>query len=88
VLFAFGEKLEQVVEATPRIFGVTVPGMEVTILERGDRHARLRYRGVYCFADCFMRGVLEGCIWCHGFEPNITVTLESRPSDAEFFARW
>jgi uncharacterized protein (TIGR02265 family) len=88
VLFAFGEKLVHVVQAAPRIFAVTVPGMEVTLLDRGDRHARMRYLGVYCFADCFMRGVIEGTIWCHGFEPDVTVTLESRPSDAEFLARW
>jgi uncharacterized protein (TIGR02265 family) len=88
VLFAFGEKLEHVVQATPRIFAVTVPGMEVTIVDRGPRHARMRFQRVYCFADCFMRGVIEGTVWCHGFEPNITVTLDSRPSDAEFFAQW
>jgi uncharacterized protein (TIGR02265 family) len=88
VLFAFGEKLEQVVQATPRIFAVTVPGMEVTILERTERRALLQFHGVYCFADCFMRGVLEGSIWCHGFEPNVTVTVGIRPSDADFDTRW
>jgi uncharacterized protein (TIGR02265 family) len=88
VLFAFGEKLEQVVQATPRIFAVTVPGMEVTILERSDRYARLQFHAVYCFADCFMRGVLEGAIWCHGFEPKVTVTVGARPSDADFDTRW
>jgi uncharacterized protein (TIGR02265 family) len=88
VLFAFGEKLAHVIQATPRIFAVTVPGMEVTILDRGDRHARMRYQGVYCFADTFTRGLIEGCIWCHGYEPKVTVTVETRPSDAVFLAEW
>jgi uncharacterized protein (TIGR02265 family) len=88
VLFAFGEKLEQVVQATPRIFAVTVPGVVVTILGQSERRALLQFRGVYCFADCFMRGVLEGSIWCHGFEPQVIVTTGARPSDAEFDTRW
>ena len=88
VLFAFGEKLSHVIQATPRIFAVTVPGMEVTPIENTERSSRMEFRGVYCFADSFMRGVIEGAIWSHGYEPNVTVTLRTRPSDAEFFACW
>jgi uncharacterized protein (TIGR02265 family) len=88
VLFAFGEKLEQVVQATPRIYAITVPGLEVTIVEQGERHVRIQFRRVYCFADAYMRGVLEGTVWCHGFDPSITVTVGARPSDAEYVAHW
>jgi uncharacterized protein (TIGR02265 family) len=88
VLYAFGEKVPQIIKAAPRIFAVTVPGMEVTVLDQGDRHARLHFQGLYTFPDCYMRGVLEGAVWCHGFDPDVTVTIGDRPSNAEFLMRW
>jgi uncharacterized protein (TIGR02265 family) len=88
VLFAFGETLDDVVRAVPKAYAITVPDAQVTLTLQTDRHFRLEFRGVHCFVDTYHRGVIEGAIWCHGFDPSVEVTLGSRLCDANMVADW
>jgi uncharacterized protein (TIGR02265 family) len=88
VLFAFGETLEDVVRSVPKAYAVCVPEAQVTLTSHLERHFTLEFRGVYCFVDTYHRGVIEGAIWCHGFDPVVEVTPGSRICDANMVADW
>jgi uncharacterized protein (TIGR02265 family) len=88
VLFALGEKLEDVVRSVPKAYAICVPDAQVTLTLQTVRHFCLEFRGVHCFVDTYHRGVIEGAIWCHGFEPYVAVTVGSRISDADMVADW
>jgi uncharacterized protein (TIGR02265 family) len=88
VLFAFGDTLDHVVRAVPKAYAISVPDAQVTLTEQTDRHFRVEFRGVHCFVDTYHRGVLEGAIWCHGFDPTIVVTAGARICDADMVADW
>jgi uncharacterized protein (TIGR02265 family) len=88
VLFAFGEKLDDVVRSVPKVYSICVPEAQVTLTAQTERHFRLEFRGVHCFVDTYHRGVLEGAIWCHGFQPSVQVTVGPRICDAEMIADW
>ena len=61
--------------------------MSLTLQE--EHHFRLAFRGVHCFVDTYHRGVIEGAIWCHGFQPSVKVTaFGTRLCDADMVADW
>jgi len=88
VLYAFGETLEDVVRSVPKAYAICVPDAQATLTAQKERHFRLEFRGVHCFVDTYHRGVLEGAIWSHGFEPVVEVTAGARICDADMVADW
>jgi len=88
VLFAFGDTVEDVVRSLPRAYSVCVPYAEASVKEYNGRHLHVELRGVHCFVDTYHRGVLEGALWYHGFEPSVEVTSGPRLCDADLVADW
>ena len=88
VLFAFGETLDDVVRCVPKAYAVCVPEAQVTLTSHTERHFTLEFRGIHCFVDTYHRGVIEGAIWCHGFDPVVEVTPGVRICDANMIADW
>jgi serine/threonine-protein kinase len=88
VLFAFGETLEDVVRSVPKVYAICVPKAQVSLTLHEEHHFRLAFRGVHCFVDTYHRGVIEGAIWCHGFQPSVKVTVGTRLCDADMVADW
>jgi uncharacterized protein (TIGR02265 family) len=88
VLFAFGERLENVVSAMPKAYLVAVPGTVVETEELGARLYRVTMRNVYNFVDTYHLGVLEGAVLAMGYQPLITVEVGERPCDAVFEGGW
>jgi uncharacterized protein (TIGR02265 family) len=88
VLYAFGERLENVVKALPKAYAISVPGTVVETYELGPTHYRITMKNVYNFVDTYHLGVLEGAVLAMGFQPRITVTVGERLCDAEFQGGW
>jgi uncharacterized protein (TIGR02265 family) len=88
VLFAFGEAVEDVVRSLPKAYSICIPEAKVLVKAHKDRHLHLELHGVHCFVDTYHRGVLEGAIWYHGFQPTVEVTPGTRLCDAELVADW
>ena len=88
VLYAFGEELDHVVRSVPKVYTICVPEAQVTLTLQRERHFRLEFRGVHCFVDTYHRGVIEGAIWCYGFDPSVEVTPGPRLCDADMVANW
>ena len=88
VLFAFGDTVEDIVRSLPRAYSICVPDAEASVKEYNGRHLRVELRGVHCFVDTYHRGVLEGALWYHGFEPSVEVTAGPRLCDADLVADW
>ncbi len=88
VLFAFGETLEDVFRSGPKAYAISVPDAQVTLTLLKEGHLEAELRGVHCFVDTYHRGVVEGAIWCHGFEPRVEVTTGTRICDADIVAEW
>ena len=88
VLRAFGDTLEDVVRAAPKAYGIAVPSATVTVKNLGARRYIFEYRNAYNFVDTYHRGVLEGAIRAHGFDPKIEVRTERRLCDADFEGGW
>ncbi len=88
VLFAFGERLENVISTLPKAYAVAVPGTVVEIQQLGPRRYRATMRNAYNFVDTYHLGVLEGAALALGHQPRITVKLGERPCDAVFEGGW
>jgi uncharacterized protein (TIGR02265 family) len=88
VLFAFGERLENVIWALPKAYEVSVPGAVIETEELGPRRYRIRMQNLYNFVDTYHLGVLEGAILAMGFQPTIAVTVGERICDATFEGGW
>jgi uncharacterized protein (TIGR02265 family) len=88
VLFALGESMDDVVRCLPKAYAVCVPDAEATVRVHKERHFEVELRGVHCFVDTYHRGVIEGAIWYHGFEPAVEVTPGTRLCDADMIADW
>jgi uncharacterized protein (TIGR02265 family) len=88
LLFAFGETLEDVVRAVPKVYAITVPLARVSLTMQTKRHFRLSFRGVHCFVDTYHRGAIEGAIWCYGFRPSVKVTAGPMHCDADMVVDW
>lgn len=88
VLFALGEGLEQVLQAAPKAYAVSVPGSRITSTSGPDGDWLLEMRGVPSFPDCYHCGVLEGAVRAHGFEPTIHVRRHARISNLDFRLQW
>jgi uncharacterized protein (TIGR02265 family) len=86
VLFAFGETFADVIRSVPKAYAICVPEAQVTLTLQTERHFRLEFRGVHCFVDTYHRGVIEGAIWCHGFDSSVAVNAGSRLCDADMAA--
>ena len=88
VLFAFGERLEDIISALPKAYSVAVPGTVVETEELGSRLYRITMRNVYNFVDTYHLGVLEGAVLKLGYQPRITVQVGARLCDAVFEGGW
>jgi uncharacterized protein (TIGR02265 family) len=88
VLFAFGDRLEDVVKAAPKAYGIGLPGATVTSRALGPKHWRFSLRDVYSFVDAYHYGVLEGTVLAFSQRPLIRLRLLGSPSDADFDVRW
>jgi uncharacterized protein (TIGR02265 family) len=88
VLFAFGETVDDVIRSLPKAYSICIPKAEVSVKVHKDRHLHVELRGVHCFVDTYQRGVLEGAIWYHGFQPSVEVTPGPRLCDADLVADW
>lgn len=88
VLFAFGERLENVIRALPRAYAVSVPGAVIETEELGPRRYRITMKNLYNFVDTYHLGVLEGAVLAMGFQPVITVRAGDRLCDAVFEGGW
>jgi uncharacterized protein (TIGR02265 family) len=88
VLFAFGERLENMISALPKAYAVSVPGAVIETEELGPRRYRITMKNLYNFVDAYHLGVLEGAILAMGFQPTITVRAGDRLCDAIFEGGW
>ena len=88
VLFAFGETVDDVVRSLPKAYSVCIPEAEASVKDYDDGHLHVELRNVHCFVDTYHRGVLEGALWFHGFEPSVEVTAGPRLCDADLVADW
>ncbi len=88
VLFAHGDKLEQVIPSAPKAYRIALPGADVRVVQLGDRRWRVEMRDVYNFVRSYQYGVLEGALRAHGARPNIRVCWLDRSCDADFDVRW
>ncbi len=87
VLYALGNRLENVLESAPRAYGLVLPESDVRVT-LGTRVCRMEMRAVYNFVDSYQFGVLEGTIREHGFRPKMQVKLLDNPADADFELKW
>jgi uncharacterized protein (TIGR02265 family) len=88
VLFAFGERLENVIWALPKAYAVSVPGAVIETEELGPRRYRITMKNLYNFVDTYHLGVLEGAVLAMGFQPAINVTVGEKLCDAVFEGGW
>jgi uncharacterized protein (TIGR02265 family) len=88
VLRAFGDTLEDVVRAAPKAYRIAVPSATITVKNLGPRRYIFEYRNAYSFVDTYHRGVLEGAIRAHGFDPKVEVRILGRTCDADFEGGW
>jgi uncharacterized protein (TIGR02265 family) len=88
VLFAFGETVDDVIRSLPKAYSICIPEAEAWVREHKDRHLHVELRGVHCFVDTYHRGVLEGALWYHGFQPSVEVITGPRLCDADLVASW
>jgi uncharacterized protein (TIGR02265 family) len=88
VIFAFGDKLEDVFSAGPKAYRLALPKATVAVQHVGERHFQFEMKDVYCFPETYHCGVIEGCIHAYGFEPDVTVRRGARTADVDFDVRW
>lgn len=88
VLLALGDSLEDVVNATPKAYAITLPSATVDVKKLGERRYRFEFRNAYSFVDTYHRGVLEGAVRAHGYEPKIVTHCGKRSCDADFEGGW
>jgi len=88
VLFAFGDRIENVLTAAAKSYRLALPCANITTERVDERHYRLLMRDVPSFAETMHCGVLEGAIKEHGFEPEMLVRRGATPADVDFDIRW
>jgi uncharacterized protein (TIGR02265 family) len=88
VLFAFGERLDDVITAAGKSYRLALPAAQVHQTRVGERHHVFEIRDVPTFLEVFHCGVIEGAIRAHGYEPNVRFRRYSRRSDGDFDIRW
>jgi uncharacterized protein (TIGR02265 family) len=88
VLFALGERLEDVVEACPTAYRLTLPASVVRVTRLSSRHYRIEMRNVHSFVDTYHCGVIEGAITALAHQPTMKVQRHSRLCDADFDVAW
>jgi uncharacterized protein (TIGR02265 family) len=87
VLYALGNRLEDVLESAPRAYALVLPDSDVRVTV-GERHCRMEMRGIYNFVDVYQLGVLEGTMREHGYRPSVAVTRLDAPGAADFELHW
>lgn len=88
VLFAFGEKLENILDAAPRSYKLALPQSSVVVHKLGERHVHFEMKNLHCFPATYHGGVIEGTIQAYGFEPDVKVRLGASRGDIDFEVRW
>jgi uncharacterized protein (TIGR02265 family) len=88
VLFAFGDRMENILEAAPNAYRLTLPEASLRVTAQGPAHYLLELRRVYSFLDSYHVGVIEGTVRAHGHDPEIRLRPRGRPSDADVDLRW
>jgi uncharacterized protein (TIGR02265 family) len=87
VLFAMGNRLEDVVNACPAAYRQGLPLARVHVKPLGERHWEIEMWNVHSFVDTYHCGVLEGAICAFRFRPEVSVEPRG-PHDARFIAKW
>jgi uncharacterized protein (TIGR02265 family) len=88
VLFAFGQRMEDVFSAGPKSYRLGLPNAAVVSRRLGERHYRLEMREVHSFAETYHCGVVEGVILAHGSKPDVRVRRYARSCDVDFDVGW
>lgn len=88
VLFAFGDKLEDVLDAGPKSYRLALPRARVTVQRLGERHYAYEMRDTFCFPETYHCGVIEGCIKAYGFEPDVRLRRCGSGTDVDYDVRW
>lgn len=88
VLYALGNRVEDVLDTAPRAYQLVLPEADVRVSWPEVRRCRLEMRAVYNFVDTYQYGVLEGTLLAHGFAPSIAVKVLANPCDADFELTW
>jgi uncharacterized protein (TIGR02265 family) len=88
VLFALGERVNDVFRACPAAYRLTLPAAIVRVSQVSERHFRLEMRNVHSFVDTYHFGVIEGAFKAFGLKAAILVRQHPRLSDADFDVSW
>jgi uncharacterized protein (TIGR02265 family) len=88
VIFAFGDKLEDVLNAAPKSYRLALPRARVAVQRLGESHYNIEMRDAFCFPETYHCGVIEGCVQAYGFEPKIKLRRHGRGTDVDFEVRW
>jgi uncharacterized protein (TIGR02265 family) len=88
ILFALGDGLENLLEAMPKAYEITVPSSSLAVTKIAPRHYKLALRDMYCFPDSYHLGVLEGGFLAYCTRSTITVQRGDKICDVDFDVRW
>jgi uncharacterized protein (TIGR02265 family) len=88
VLFALGDRLEDVIRTSPKAYALALPGASVEATRLRDGHYRYALRGAYSFVDCYHYGVLEGAVRAFGINATLRLRQLERAGDADFDVQW
>jgi uncharacterized protein (TIGR02265 family) len=88
VLFALGNRLEDVVHACQQAYRHSLPLAHVQVTRKEERHYEIEMYNVHSFVDTYHCGVLEGAIHAFHLQPDVRVQRLTRRCDARFSVRW
>jgi uncharacterized protein (TIGR02265 family) len=84
VLFALGNRVEDVLSVAPTAYRIALPASVLRMERRSDRRFYFEARNVHSFVDSYHAGVFEGACLAFGLKPIVTVHRLSRLCDANF----
>lgn len=84
---ALGRDISALVRASPAAYRATQSHGRVEVLESGERHAVLAYRGLYQFLECFEVGVIEAQLEVAGLDGEVLVDLDDE-ANGRLLVRW
>ncbi len=88
VLFALGDRIDDVVKVAPTAYRLTLPSAVVSVREVSERRCRYELRSVHSFVDTYHYGVFEGAGLALHHPLDITVRRQARWCDADFEVAW
>jgi uncharacterized protein (TIGR02265 family) len=88
VLFALGDRLDDVVLAAPTAYRLTLPSAVVNVRQVSERRYRYEMRSVHSFVDSYHYGVFEGAALALDHPLHITLRRHERLCDADFEVAW